>query len=91
MKCCVFVTLHTHICVKYSRMANIKFSFVANPEIFSILWTAKFHYRVHNSPPPVPIVGQNNPLTAHHSCLYNYHITVHRENLNISYLCSITN
>jgi len=55
--------------------ASFTCSSAANPEVFSILWTANVHYRVHNSPPPVPILSQNNPLTARHSCMYKDHYT----------------
>ena len=47
--------------------------FAASQEIPRILWNAKVHYRIHKRPPPVPILGQPNPVHIHTSHLLEIH------------------
>jgi hypothetical protein len=47
--------------------------FAASQEIPRILWDPKVHYRTHKRPPPVPILGQPNPVPITTSHLLEIH------------------
>ena len=47
--------------------------FAANQEIPRISWNPKVHYRTHKRPPPIPILGQPNPLHTPTSHLLEIH------------------
>ena len=53
-----------------SREANW---FAASQEIPRILWNLKAHYGTHKHPPPVPILGQPNPVHIPTSHLLEIH------------------
>ena len=50
--------------------------FAASQEIPRILWDPKVHYRTHKLPPPVPILGQPNPVHIPTSHLLEIHPNV---------------
>jgi hypothetical protein len=52
-------------------------SFSASQEIPRILWKPEVHYHIHNSPPPVPILNQLNPVrTPSHFLKIHFNIIV---------------
>ena len=50
--------------------------FSASQEIPPILWNPKVHYRTHKPPPPVPILGQPNPVHITTSQLLGIHLNI---------------
>ena len=50
--------------------------FAASQEIPRILWNPKVHYLTHKRPPPVPILGQPNPVHIPTSNLLEIHANI---------------
>jgi hypothetical protein len=51
-------------------------NFVAAQNISSILWNPKFHYRLHKSSPPVPILNLTNSAHTTPFYLSNIHLNI---------------
>ena len=47
--------------------------FSASQEIPHILWNPTVHYSIDNSPPPIPILSQINPVLIIPSCFLKIH------------------
>ena len=58
--------------------------FAAGQEIPRILWNPKVHYCTHKRPPPVPILGQPNPVHIPTSHLLEIHPNINNIEVQIS-------
>ena len=69
-------TEHTHNPLTYSMVQSPSWEadwFAASQEIPRISRSPKVHYRTHKRPPPVPILGQPNPVHISTSHLLEIH------------------
>jgi hypothetical protein len=51
-------------------------SCAATQELLSILWKPKFHYRVHKSPAPIPVLSQISPIHTTPFYLSKIHLSI---------------
>jgi hypothetical protein len=69
----------THFLLTYSMEQSTSWEanqFAASQEIPRILLNLKVHYRIHNCPPPVPILSQLNPVHTPTTHYLKIHINI---------------
>ena len=70
---CVCVYIHIPTYLVHGAESFLRANcFAASQEIPRILWNPKVHYRTHKRLPPVPILGQPNPVLYIYIYIYIY-------------------